>query len=1050
MAAPAAGQPQPLPQAGGAPTHATEPSFNIVLPALNTRPSPSTSAHPAPPGPPGAASQHEKPTGAASPLTPSETKSEPRPAYRMKRTGRPAFMSASIHVRNGSETPTPTSATTPTPTSAKTLPPSLPTTTTAVGTQSTAPRPEPLPLSKAPQLKLSEPGPEPEPELQPEPEPEPVPEPKPQPEPEPEPEPEPAPVSAPSVVQPTPQSTAVEGQQNGTKRRRSPADDTAIPREKRVKAPQVIATLSERITVNDDLQDLTISSLSDSGDHLVQLESNEHSEMEDNNDDDEKNDNQDVEGEGAEDSDGDSELDIDYYSDDTDESDESDEGDDDAAEAEIDLADNAETLDGDGLPTTTSARGGRTRSSHLVRLTKAPSGRPYNKYRDSKGIELPTKGAIIPDGYQQWHTKATPWLCPIRSCRLLYPYLTGLGAHFTRSHRCVNLNDNLDGTLSVLGVQSSELVQSAARVVSQSKLSDLDPLIEPRVEATDSLPLESQSEARLETKKQVKKEAQQNGHGKQSKKDAAGHDSKKLKKIKKNKQFVEELRVSASGRDYGESIFGGRNFGALFPDGYKLGPHPHLPWVCPVRDCQRITMAVQSLGGHFAVRMVSMRMVFLRFNDNGDGTLSVVGPHAHSRSIIVSQRVRPASELGPLAKQYPLGVKPSEADAAVTAVSTIAGQPTTAAAARANMEALWDYAKTFLSEAMRSAGMPNNGKAALYLTAPRVRELRWNRKVVRTKNSETHATHLAGLLIQLTGEEAQEPCDQCKKGQGPFEGCITVNSNGRPEMLVAYDACANCVTTYGRVPCSLRFEARKRFARLYPHLDYDKVAEQKSFTLQRVFGKEAGPGPGPSLARALLPDSSNSDTSDNEPLVRSAGLRMFGDLEKMEKMEKMRDQLGRRQPERGTDGGESTPSTGALAKSAQKGQDSPLLMAGHRQPALEMEDWEMAPGRVQSAASENIAFSNAYLTSSQMVPINHNMSYRIQVVRPGSMISFEPDAWFTRTCTLASGKLRVTVADTEFVMGPHGMFLVAPGKKFYVQNRLYIDAYLHIIALRNP
>ena len=85
-----------------------------------------------------------------------------------------------------------------------------------------------------------------------------------------------------------------------------------------------------------------------------------------------------------------------------------------------------------------------------------------------------------------------------------------------------------------------------------------------------------------------------------------------------------------------------------------------------------------------------------------------------------------------------------------------------------------------------------------------------------------------------------------------------------------------------------------------------------------------------------------------------------------------------------------------------------------------------------------------------MVPINHNMSYRIEVVRPGSKTSFEADSWFTRTCTLASGKLRVTVGDADFVIGPHGMFLVAPGKPFAVQNRLYIDAYLHITALRNP
>lgn len=338
---------------------------------------------------------------------------------------------------------------------------------------------------------------------------------------------------------------------------------------------------------------------------------------------------------------------------------------------------------------------------------------------------------------------------------------------------------------------------------------------------------------------------------------------------------------------------------------------------------------------------------FTQFNDNGDGTLSVVGPHTRSRSIIVSQRVRPASELEPLAKQHPIGYKSHESDAVESAGAV---QPMTAAETRANMDALWDYAKTFLSEALRAVGMPSNGKAALYLTAPRVRDLRWNKKLVRNKNTEMHATHLAGLLIQLTGEEAEEPCDQCKNGQGPFEGCITVNSNGRPEMLVAYDACANCATTYGRAPCSLRFEARKRFAKLYPHLDYDKLAEQP-FKIQKAFGKQ----PVSSPANTIVADNSTSDTSDNEPLVRSAGLRMLGDLAGKQGLGsgKMRDKLARRQQERITDGGESTPSSMALAKTTRKMQDSPLLSVGEKQPLLEMEDWEVAPGRVQATTCES-------------------------------------------------------------------------------------------------
>ncbi|KAK9792801.1 hypothetical protein SCARD494_06669 [Seiridium cardinale] len=80
---------------------------------------------------------------------------------------------------------------------------------------------------------------------------------------------------------------------------------------------------------------------------------------------------------------------------------------------------------------------------------KADDGRPYNIWRLASGRAIPTYGALLPTGYQPYIDAERPWVCPIRSCRVLFKTLGGLGGHFNSKHRAAILNDNKDGTLSV-------------------------------------------------------------------------------------------------------------------------------------------------------------------------------------------------------------------------------------------------------------------------------------------------------------------------------------------------------------------------------------------------------------------------------------------------------------------------------------------------------------------------------------------------------------------------------------------------------------------------
>lgn len=76
--------------------------------------------------------------------------------------------------------------------------------------------------------------------------------------------------------------------------------------------------------------------------------------------------------------------------------------------------------------------------------------------------------------------------------------------------------------------------------------------------------------------------------------------------------------------------------GVLIPAGYKLHSDPQLPFICPVRGCQRRFKNLAALSGHFGSSHSNMT-----FNDNGDGSISKFGnyknPSGRSPGIVVAQ-----------------------------------------------------------------------------------------------------------------------------------------------------------------------------------------------------------------------------------------------------------------------------------------------------------------------------------------------------------------------------------------------------------------------------
>ncbi|KAI1390374.1 uncharacterized protein F4822DRAFT_234440 [Hypoxylon trugodes] len=99
----------------------------------------------------------------------------------------------------------------------------------------------------------------------------------------------------------------------------------------------------------------------------------------------------------------------------------------------------------------------------------------YRIWTSSSGQTSGTFGALIPEGYKEHDDLSRPWICPVRSCRTLFPTLRGLGGHFNSGHRAMIFNDNQDGTLSFIDTREGITSKTPAKVVSKRPLDPKEP-----------------------------------------------------------------------------------------------------------------------------------------------------------------------------------------------------------------------------------------------------------------------------------------------------------------------------------------------------------------------------------------------------------------------------------------------------------------------------------------------------------------------------------------------------------------------------------------------
>ncbi|PSR99211.1 hypothetical protein BD289DRAFT_47207 [Coniella lustricola] len=518
------------------------------------------------------------------------------------------------------------------------------------------------------------------------------------------------------------------------------------------------------------------------------------------------------------------------------------------------------------------------------------------------------------------------------------------------------------------------------------------------------------------------------------------------------------------------------SYGAIIPDGYELEDTAG-PWTCPVLTCRAIFQRIMSLGSHFSV---SHRGEL--YNDNCDGTLSLVGfydipapGHTHCPALVISRNALDKAAPLPNAKA-PKAVS-SGPDTESTASSSsdtrsLAGNRGTRKST-SNARMIWDYILPHLAHPYKTivqdpkmASHESKAQLSKLFNLPRKRDIRW-RANMRDFRLLDDPGQIGGLLVHLVGEEytlleQQKACTNCVRNGGPFDGCYLLSRNAPQEWHAQVQGCANCYFSHQKQACSIKGSWPRRVG--------DK-SEVVSGPLQPVHEWAAA-----AAASATNKRSRASELDDDDDQADPQSELRSNDEDEQEEPSRKMVKLDLRSISKTPLDDSASPSwattdTGRASNSS-RSKDSrdtrspPAALVSARQAssnsdtnhndlskALEMEDWEVAPGRIRRTRNgrvDNTACSKSYLETGRPVPVSVDANLEVRTVKSGH--SFELDSLqdCTRYCCLASGKLHICIDDEPaFTIGPHGMFKVLPQQKARVLNRLYIDSVLHIFSGMN-
>lgn len=277
-----------------------------------------------------------------------------------------------------------------------------------------------------------------------------------------------------------------------------------------------------------------------------------------------------------------------------------------------------------------------------------------------------------------------------------------------------------------------------------------------------------------------------------------------------------------------------------------------------------------------------------------------------------------------------------------------------------NAKKLWDDMLPFLPKPLRS--ITSDMQTIRLFSLPRRRGIHW-RKTWNVHRLEDDKKQIIGLLIYLTGDEfanGEKSCTNCRRGLGPFPACCVLPKDAAYEFHALVKGCANCHFMHSNEACSIKSSWQSRAGQRSREqaTSVPPVAEWTDAASRYTGGNT-------NKRRRL----SDSDRENQEPWAarRRSDRLLNGDDENKSEPKKMKivtlsvnAKEGRSTP--GSGGGvlRRTVSTGELSKPTPS--SSALVSAGRVQSddLLEMEDWEIAPGRIRESGTEQM--NSKYLT----------------------------------------------------------------------------------------
>lgn len=215
----------------------------------------------------------------------------------------------------------------------------------------------------------------------------------------------------------------------------------------------------------------------------------------------------------------------------------------------------------------------------------------------------------------------------------------------------------------------------------------------------------------------------------------------------------------------------------------------------------------------FSSNLVSLRQrvhFAARLNDNGDGTFSVRGVYK-SKGGNIGRGGKILTKAPPIVvSREPLGRKnkvPAESQLPTSFGGSALqdrfeeqeAQKTEMQAAVGKWGNLWAYIQPFLHD---TTEVPESHTVKQLLALPRRRDLVMSPHS-SAKFRELDSRDIAALLIQVTGEEALDICSRCKERKGPFQGCVVMAHSAPSEVKARYPCCGNCVYQGKKFRCSL-------------------------------------------------------------------------------------------------------------------------------------------------------------------------------------------------------------------------------------------------------